>query len=622
MKKLVLLLWLACTAFDFAAAQTATPSLGNMITIGGVNYYVHNVVQGDTFYSLSKRYGVDEATIRENNPHLAEGLKTGLIIKIPVVRAESRPLSERKMSRLFDVHVVNQGETAYSISRRYGISLQTLIEDNPGFDPAHLSIGQKINIRIKSQGQTHPEQIREEIAQYTENLNSVSTHFTHHAVKQGETLYSLSRSLNIPVDTLTKYNAEELKDGLKMGSILRIPVKDTVTVATAGLETTGTAPVATPGGGETLPVGGSETVTRPNDLWSTSGSFRYKNIDQTAPLRVAVLLPLQVDASANPQFLEFYQGFLLALGELKSIGVSAQVDVFNTGRSEAEVKNVLRDPALRQADLILGPVYDDCFAPAARFAETNGIPIVSPLGSIDGIETPAAFQVFPVNTTKSEKLREDLTPDKNVIVISAASVDQELRDETASLVPPSAHRLNHSAHLASDVEKLLSGDKENVILVLANSEIATDEILARISSVQNNLMARSIKSPVIKVIGSAKWARYQNVDKSLYFKLNVRYITSYHADRGNARVVDFDRRYVSEFGSLPSQYSYRGYDVGKLFVGSLKLHGAQFVPYLNDDELPLLQVPYRFGQVSPSGKFVNQEWAKVCYNRNYTIEVR
>ena len=175
-----------------------------MITIGGEHYYVHNVAQGETFYSLGKQYGVDESTIREHNPHLAEGLKAGQVIKIPVMRAETRPLSERKMSRLFDTHIVNQGEAAYTISRRYGISLQTMIEDNPGFDPLHLSIGQKINIRIKSQGQTEPEQIKEEITNYTEALNSVSTRFTHHAVKQGETLYSLSRSLNIPVDAQPK----------------------------------------------------------------------------------------------------------------------------------------------------------------------------------------------------------------------------------------------------------------------------------------------------------------------------------------------------------------------------------------------------------------------------------
>ena len=44
--------------------------------------------------------------------------------------------------------------------------------------------------------------------------------------------------------------------------------------------------------------------------------------------------------------------------------------------------------------------------------------------------------------------------------------------------------------------------------------------------------------------------------------------------------------------------------------------------YLNEAELPLLQTPYRFVQKAPGRKFENSEWALVCYNNNYTIEVR
>ena len=265
------------------------------------------------------------------------------------------------MSRLFDTHVVNQGETAYSISRRYGISLQTLIEDNPGFDPAHLSIGQKINIRIKSQGQTHPEQIKEEIAQYTEKLNSVSTHFTHHAVKQGETLYSLSHSLNIPVDTLVKYNAEELKDGLKMGSILRIPVKDTV-VTTQAVGETLPPETEAPGPWNQLTVDGTQDVNAMEPMGSSTGSFPLQTDRSDGSVACIGFAAVAGGIFQQSAIFGILPGLFAGFGELKGIGVSAQVDVFNTGRSEAEVEAVLRDPALRQADLIVGPVYDECFA--------------------------------------------------------------------------------------------------------------------------------------------------------------------------------------------------------------------------------------------------------------------
>ncbi len=108
------------------------------------------------------------------------------------------------------------------------------------------------------------------------------------------------------------------------------------------------------------------------------------------------------------------------------------------------------------------------------------------------------------------------------------------------------------------LEGLLSGEKENVIVVLASDETNIDGILAYVSSVQNSLTSRSIKNPAIQVIGSSRWARLQNIERNLFFKLNLRYVTSYHADRGNERVLNFDRRYVSAFNSLPSLYAYRG----------------------------------------------------------------
>ncbi len=622
LKQTILILSLCLGLAGVALAQQQGPA-PSIVTIGGESYYVYTVQKGDTFYSLKTQYSVDEAAIRTANPHLAEGLQAGQVIKIPVVRtAETQPMSERKMSRLFDTHTVNQGETAYAISQRYGISLQTIIEDNPGFDPAHLSIGQKVNIRIKSQGQTPPEQIKQEITSYTEALNSVSGSFTYYNVGQGETLYSLSRKLGIPIDTLRAYNAAELKDGLKMGSILRIPSSGEASSTTTGGTAAAEAPVVLP----PQPTGeGWTPPARPVDerpFASQGGEFRFKEIDVTAPVRVALLLPLQTNGSNNPQFLEFYQGFLVAMDELKQMGISTRIDLFNTGRSADEVRAILRDGAISQADLIVGPVYEDCFAAAADFATERGIPIVSPLGTIDQIESPAAFQVFPTGTSKNEKLREEFGADRNVIVISSTQVDTELKADIDPLLPATAHRLSQGAGLAPQIEKLLSGEKENVLVVLAATEAATDEILARIASVQNNLTARSLKNPVIRVIGSAKWARYQNIDRSLYFKLNVCYITAYHADRGNQRVVSFDNRYLAAFSSLPSQYSYRGYDVGKLFVGTIKLQGNRFAGFLNDRDLPLLETPYHFTRTVSGKKYVNDAWAKVCYTNNYTIDVK
>ena len=212
MRKALLLLALTLGCASLSQAQQSTERSSSRVTIAGQSFYVHTVQAGETFYSLSKLYDTDEKTIRAYNPIV----KRGQMLKIPVNLSGQKELSARKMNKLFDTHIVNKGETALAISKRYGISLATLMEDNPGLDPAHLSIGQKINVRIKSQGEASSSDIDQELGEYSQTLNAISPRFTHHVVAKGETLYTLSKLTGIPADTIFKYNVTVLQDGLNM----------------------------------------------------------------------------------------------------------------------------------------------------------------------------------------------------------------------------------------------------------------------------------------------------------------------------------------------------------------------------------------------------------------------
>lgn len=631
MRKVLLLLALTLGSAPFLQAQQSTERSTSRVTIAGQSFYVHTVQAGETFYSLSKLYNTDEKTIRAYNPIVIDGLKQGQMLKIPAGASAQKKLSARKMNKLFDTHIVNKGETALAISKRYGISLATLMEDNPGLDPAHLSIGQKINVRIKSQGEASSSDIDQELGEYSQTLNAISPRFTHHVVAKGETLYTLSKLTGIPADTIFKYNATVLQDGLKYGSILKLPIPASEvgpSLATAGGVTTN-IPVPVDDDMEAptsgYPANESPTVVPLTPLTpALSGPVQVKHIDMTAPIKVAVMLPVRVGGTSDRRYLEFYQGVLLALDELKATGVSSQVDLFNTAHSTAEASRLLNESAVQQADLIIGPVYESNFIPVANYATQHGIPIVSPLAAMKETGSPLVFEAAPSDAFKYTKLQDEFSPSNNIVVVSATSNnDPEMLSEIVPLLPSSARKVTYVKGSGGNaVENWLDLDKTNVFVVLSQNEQMTEEILASISSVQNSRISRGQNCPPIKVVGSSRWPRFQNIDKNLFFKLNLRYTTNYHADRGNERVAAFDRRYVAAFSSLPSMYSYRGYDVAKLFVGAIKLHGDEFTSYINDRELPLLQTPYRFGQVNANGKYANNEWAKVCYNSNYTIEVQ
>jgi LysM repeat protein len=44
------------------------------------------------------------------------------------------------------VHIVQPGETPSSIARRYGVSVQSLLDANPGLNPRRMRVGQQLNV--------------------------------------------------------------------------------------------------------------------------------------------------------------------------------------------------------------------------------------------------------------------------------------------------------------------------------------------------------------------------------------------------------------------------------------------------------------------------------------------
>ena len=591
-------------------AATAASAVGDksqtIVYVDGAKYYIHIVQQGETIYALSKLYEVGEQVIVSNNPVLKDGLKAGQSIKIPFVGDVKPQVSDKKLKRKFDMHYVAAGETLYAISRKYEISVETILEDNPDLDPVHLSIGTRLLIRKSEKGETSASQNMQELEEYKDNLNRVSEDgkYSFHLVHAGETLYALSRRFGITEEEIVRIN--NLTDGLKTGAIIRLPS------ATAA------------------PVGDDDDEPKEEESagqWTPGrgGDVFFTALGENETLEAALLLPLSAGGQSRNSYVEFYEGFLLGLEDVKAEGHSVNLTLFDTAHDYNKTAEIVSDPQFRRAKLIVGPVYEDELLPVLQFAEENSVPVVSPLANIANTASSVLFQMSPDPGLNQEKLKNLLAEGKHITLIYTDRTDREFESEILSMLggrPYAKHKyvyVHHSANSsdsAGDLTPLLQNGRDNVLVVMANNETEVDRILAAIASADAGLTSRGHTAPRFTVIGNPKWLRYNNIDRGMFFKDKVVMVSTYHAKRDSDAVRRFDSRFVEAFGALPSLYSYRGYDAAMIFCNGMysdieyKMEDRRFRP---------LQTIYKF-ESRNGGTHVNREWMRVEYNSDFTIK--
>lgn len=128
----------------------ANPSVAEGLKAHSVLYFpankavprTHTAVKGETIYGISHRYGMTVDDLIARNPMLKDGLKPGMILMLDNVSSSSATVA----GDINRTHLVNQGETFYSIARRYGVTVADLEKVNPGVSV--LQAGSTINVPV------------------------------------------------------------------------------------------------------------------------------------------------------------------------------------------------------------------------------------------------------------------------------------------------------------------------------------------------------------------------------------------------------------------------------------------------------------------------------------------
>ena len=166
-----------------------------------INWISHDVLKGESLWALAKKYKTKIDIIRQVNQLESDALSINQILLIPVGQASSNILIP------FEAHVVSEGDTLWSLSRKFGVSRKKIMDINNLDDESILKIGQVLNIGNKN---------------IYRNIESKKRTILY-SVKQGDNLSKISKLFNVSIKTIRQDN--DNLDIIRPGQILKITIK-------------------------------------------------------------------------------------------------------------------------------------------------------------------------------------------------------------------------------------------------------------------------------------------------------------------------------------------------------------------------------------------------------------
>ncbi len=136
---------------------------------------------------------------------------------------------------------VKKGDTPAKIAKAHGVSLDALMQANPGLEPRKLKVDQTIHIPAGGKGATTGAAATEAATTAAPAEAGVSA--TVHEVKPGENLTRIAHKYGVTVKAIRQANGLK-SDRINAGQKLKIPGAKTAAPVTA--ETTAPAPAANP----------------------------------------------------------------------------------------------------------------------------------------------------------------------------------------------------------------------------------------------------------------------------------------------------------------------------------------------------------------------------------------
>ncbi|MFP4469723.1 MAG: LysM peptidoglycan-binding domain-containing protein, partial [Bacteroidales bacterium] len=631
--------------------------------IGGKDYYLHKVSAGQTLYAIAMAYHVKVEDIMSANYGLTEDLKPGQYIKIP-----ASPRDVKQQEKAVNLRRVSKGETIYGLAREYNVSVEEIRALNDGLTD-ELKEGMLIKLPVAGTAEplteTDPQQQQQEesfeyqaksrvslyelAVKYRVSIDSIyalnpgiddqlrngqiiripvseqAETFITHKVRDRQTLNRLSRKYDIDIDRLKSLNPY-ISRHLQKGQVIRIPLPE---LTAEQREPTDNIEIIEPEDAERL-------TPRISEEEHCAGMMKHGEyrIALMLPLFYSVMDSLQIhnQLRGEPEFIkpfafiQFYEGFMMAVDSLKKLGLNADIYVYNVEDDVFDTKQLLRNPELKRMDLIIGPVYSTSFKIVAEFAREHEIHIVNPLSNREEIiyDNPFVFKVQPTIDEQFHILADFLnTHHGNSQIFLAKHNEYRNALEFGRLKSTLNNKLNNRPYPFTTLYHEIIYMRDSLYTFMHNASTDHDNVVVTYS--ENNVFIFDIFRNLnelrdtfnITVVGMPRLRDIEDLELEYLNNLNTHMFADDYVDYGDPRVRNFVRGFRQRYATEPVKYAFEGYDTGMYFLSALMKFGDDFGNCIGYYDRRLLNSNFNFERKAGQG-FRNVHW-KLLEMRKYNL---
>ena len=494
-------------------------------------------------------------------------------------------------------HEVQMGETLYSISRTYGVTVEAIRQVNPNMGSMLLA-GSVINIPEATPAQPVATPDADDAAAPqatpTTRPGDGSQCKQLHLVEKKETVYSISRLYGITEDELRAANPQIKKNKVKKGEWVCIPYS----------------------AAEMAIIRQQQDLAEQEAEQQRLAEEEARRVKYFNTLNVAIILPFGLDhtykSNEAVKMVDLYEGFLLAVDDMKRQG--ANVDVYayeERGGYNSNIDSILSLPAMQKMNLIVGPFKTENISSVTRFGKKNDIPVVIPCSSLPTITTGVP-NVFQVNTNMANLYNQvfrqfiNRYPDATVIFVNSADKADKPEFVNGLKDALTARGRTYQAVELGDISRLSELDilgKRTIVIPSSGSQAAFETLIKKLN--QN----ADLSTYDLSLFGYPEWQTFNDKNKQQLHKFKASFFCSFYTNPNDVEVQTFNRRFRQWFkrdqlNAYPL-FGLLGYDVGNYFLNGLNTYGTAFLSKQEDIRSASLQNPMLFEQISDDNGFVN-----------------